>query len=157
MRQILHSAHLKTVLLTLALSWVATATWAQDGKRLKERLAAQRIAFITERVTLTPEQAQSFWPIYNEFTRELQQIRSAATPDLKVKDMNDEEAEKLILTEMEKSEKELALRRAYFPKLKKVISARQVLKLYKAERDFKSDLVKKLRDLKDLKEARRNR
>ncbi|MCB0665633.1 MAG: hypothetical protein KDC80_07420, partial [Saprospiraceae bacterium] len=32
---------------------------------VQERIEAQRVAFITQRVNLSPEEAQQFWPIYN--------------------------------------------------------------------------------------------
>ena len=42
----------------------------------KNKLEAQRVAFITQRLNLTPEEAQQFWPIFNQYTEKLQQIRA---------------------------------------------------------------------------------
>ena len=42
---------------------------AQNGNRLE----ALKIAYITKRLDLSPEEAQKFWPIYNQYAEELKQ------------------------------------------------------------------------------------
>ena len=42
----------------------------------KAKLEAARIALITERLGLTPEQAQEFWPVYNEYGEQRRQIQN---------------------------------------------------------------------------------
>jgi hypothetical protein len=65
---------LSRCLLLVVLLATSAAAWAQDGPgpgHKGERLAQlenAKIAFITNRVTLTQEQAQKFWPLYNEFS-----------------------------------------------------------------------------------------
>jgi len=46
----------------------------RDGK-MHERIKAQKVAFITERLNLSPEEAQKFWPIYNSFENKANKIR----------------------------------------------------------------------------------
>ena len=47
------------------------ATERQGMKKLK----AQRVAFITERIDLTPEEAEKFWPMYNQFENDKKKIQ----------------------------------------------------------------------------------
>ncbi|MBL7774660.1 MAG: hypothetical protein JNK89_01585, partial [Saprospiraceae bacterium] len=57
--------HFFTVFIIL---FAAAAAWAQpDPDRRDERLNAYRIAIFTEVLRLTTEEAQAFWPIYNEY------------------------------------------------------------------------------------------
>ncbi|MFM7194900.1 MAG: hypothetical protein ACKOYP_09010, partial [Bacteroidota bacterium] len=42
--------------------------------KARERIDAARAAVITERLGLTPEQAEKFWPIYHEFANRRQEL-----------------------------------------------------------------------------------
>jgi len=55
--------------LALLLVW----GWAQEGRA--EQLKSLRIALITEALELTPEEAQTFWPVYNAREAALQKHR----------------------------------------------------------------------------------
>ena len=116
------------------------STFAQN----KNKLEAQRVAFITQRLNLTPEEAQQFWPIFNQYTEKLQQIRTSAKPEKTVDDMSEADAEKVILGEFDKDARELDLKKEYYQKLKKAISVKKIARLYKAERDFRSFLLEKI-------------
>ena len=48
---------------------------AQPKDKIRERIKAQRVAFITDRLSLTPDEAQKFWPIYNQFTDEFEGVK----------------------------------------------------------------------------------
>jgi hypothetical protein len=137
------------VCLSLVLS---VSAFAQQGKRIE----AMRIAFITQRLNLTSEEAQQFWPVYNQFTEKMQQIKGAKT-DTPLDDMSDADAEKMILAEFDKEAKELELKKEYYQKLKKVLPVRKVAKLYRSERDFKQELVKYLKEAREeRKQQKRN-
>jgi hypothetical protein len=131
--------------LSLALTFSASAQPAKQ--KLNDRMQAQRIAFITQRLALTPEESQQFWPIYNQYTDKLQQIRSVK-PDKPIVDMTDAETEKVILDGFDKETRELDLKKEYYQKVKKVISVKKISKLYVAERDFKAELIKRLKENK---------
>ena len=103
--------------------------------RMKERVEAQRIGFITQRVNLTPEESQQFWPIYNQYTDKMQQIRSSTKMEKTFDDMSDADIEKMIMSHMDKESRILDLRKEYYQKFKKVISVKKIAKLYKAEQN----------------------
>ena len=69
--------------------------------RMKERVEAQRIGFITQRVNLTPEESQQFWPIYNEYTDKMRQIRSSNKGEKSFDDMSDADTEKMIMSQFD--------------------------------------------------------
>ena len=53
--------------LTMVLA-VASSLFAQPEKK-KEDIKAMKIGFITNELNLTPDEAQKFWPVYNEFQK----------------------------------------------------------------------------------------
>ncbi|MFM9074653.1 MAG: hypothetical protein ACKORJ_03680, partial [Bacteroidota bacterium] len=69
----------KYLFLTMALVTLASTAWSQepDGPpptgKARERIEAARAAVITERLGLTPDQAEKFWPIYHEFANRRQE------------------------------------------------------------------------------------
>jgi hypothetical protein len=131
---------------------LSVGAFAQQGKRIE----AMRIAFITQRLNLTSEEAQQFWPVFNQFSEKMQQIKGPKS-DTALEDMSDADAEKMILSEFDKESKELELKKEYFQKLKKVLPVRKVAKLYRAERDFKNELVKYLKEAREeRKQQKRN-
>ena len=121
------------------------------NNRIKERVEAQRVGFITQRLSLTPEESQQFWPVYNQYTEKMQQIRQSVKLDQQIDEMNDADTEKLIMAQMDKESRELDLKKEYYQKLKKVISVKKIAKLYKAERDFKGELLKQLQEMRQMK------
>jgi hypothetical protein len=131
---------------------LSVSAFAQQGKRIE----AMRIAFITQRLNLTSEEAQQFWPVFNQFSEKMQQIKGTKM-DAPLDEMSDADAEKMILTEFDKESRELELKKEYYQKLKKVLSVRKIAKLYRAERDFKNELVKYLKEAREeRKQLKRN-
>ena len=123
---------------------------AQNDK-LRERIKSQRIAFITQKLSLTPEEAQKFWPVYNQFTDELEVVKRdmnklrRSTND-NLKSMSEKDIEQALETDLQNQQKITDLQRKYQTELKKVIPAKKIAMLYKAEHDFKLTLLKRMRD-----------
>ncbi|MCB0820789.1 MAG: sensor of ECF-type sigma factor [Bacteroidetes bacterium] len=129
----------------------STALLAQPGERIRERIRAQRVAFITSRLELTPAEAEKFWPIYNQFTdefeavkKEMNQLRKSTNENLM--SMSDKDIEKALEEDLANQQKITDLQRKYQKELKSAISARKIALLYKTERDFKLQLLKRMRD-----------
>ena len=63
---------MKKFITALAMLGIAFSLGAQapsqkgNHQQMKERLQAEHIAFLTEKLELTPEEAQVFWPVYNK-------------------------------------------------------------------------------------------
>ena len=60
-------------ILTIAVSLfvISASCFAQEAPAQKkhngERAQAEKIGYITQRLQLTPEEAQVFWPVYNQY------------------------------------------------------------------------------------------
>lgn len=139
---------MKTVCLwTLALFFTVSTTAQNDEKNEIETL---KIAFITDALDLGTAEAQKFWPVYNKYEGKEDLLRNDLHCGVydkldQLESMTDAEAEKLLENYMDLRHQEHELRRAYVNDLKKVISARKIMMLKKAEYDFHRKLLKKYR------------
>ena len=123
----------------------------QKGNGVREKIKAQRVAFITDRLALTSEEAQRFWPVYNEFTDQFETIKKKQKDNRKSTNdklavMTDKEVEKSLSDELVHQQQLVDLHRQYQQELQKVLSVKKIALLYKAEHDFKLTLLKKMRD-----------
>ena len=117
----------------------------RKGQRLGQ-LENAKIAFITNRVSLTQEQAQKFWPLYNEFSARRRELnRSGRLLRRDVTDgMTDQQIRENFNQAFAMRQQELNLEKDYFDKFQKVIALRQVVQLFQAERDFTKEVIKRV-------------
>jgi hypothetical protein len=128
----------------------------RDPKSM-EKIKAARIAYITEKLGLTPAEAEKFWPIYNEFDKKREEIKLEARLARKNPDpaKSEEENQKAaIVKQHEFKQKELNLEKDYSNKLLNVVSAQKVMTLPKTERDFRTILLRRMQQQQALKEQR---
>lgn len=125
---------------------VATAQPQHD--KVRDRIKALKIAYVTEKLDLSSDQATKFWPVYNSFEKEKHTLRKSFYS--KFKDENPtadkKAAHNYIEANLDYQEQELALKKKYKDKLLKVISPEQLVELYQAETGFKRMLLKELHD-----------
>lgn len=122
-----------------------------QGNDAREKIQAARIALITERLGLSPEQAEKFWPVYNEYTqkrralsKDLQQARN----QVNINQMTEEQSQNLMNMSLDIKERQIQLEKQYAQRLTNVISARQLLSLKKAEDDFRKMILRQLEERK---------
>ncbi|HRE78034.1 MAG TPA: sensor of ECF-type sigma factor [Flavobacterium sp.] len=125
-------------------------SFAQGGKR--EKIKALKTAFITTELSLTQQEAEKFWPIYNAFEEKQFELRHEKMKsymkrmDSDLDSMSEKEASSL-LSQMESVEEEThQLRKKLVSDLKNVISSHKIIKLKKAEEDFNRNLLKQYRE-----------
>ena len=138
--------HLKRLIMSLAiaLSLTAYAQVPEDNApprdpKAAERINNLRIAYLTEKLELTPDQAERFWPVYNEFARERMKLRNELRTAKGAIDPNNPDPSKqreLVDLELRMKQRELDLEKDYSNRLMKVITAQQVLNLRQGEREF---------------------
>lgn len=117
----------------------------------RENIEAMKVAFITQKLNLTPEEAQQFWPVYNQYHDKLQELRKKRKLENKeakenIDEMTDKEVEQLVDAEIAFRQKETDLQKEYHAKFKSVLPIKKVAKLYHAEEQFKRVLLDKLKD-----------
>jgi len=127
-----------------------SSSWAQTrtlNGNAKSKLEAARIAMITERLNLSPAQAEKFWPLYNQFAQERRTMQKQALQSRKGIDMQnltEEQSKKLVRAHLKLKQDKLDLENKYATKINNVISARQMVALRKAEDDFRKMILNRL-------------
>ena len=146
-------------LLSILIICLLASSFAQAQKREKarERIKAMRVAFITEKLQLTPTESEQFWPVFNEFERERNKLRKEHKAARKGDDLSDDEAEAQMMANFDTQEQMIALKRKYFKKLKTILPVKKLARLEKAEREFKEVVVKEMRRRKAEQRQRRRR
>ena len=136
-------------IMTIACLLMTLAVTAQGpSPQALEKVEAAKIALITERLELTPKQAEKFWPIYREFGNQRKEIRREFDQARKKFDPNkasEEENKKMLDMANQVKDRQLKLERTYSERILKVISSRQLNNLRKAENDFKEMLLRRIR------------
>ncbi len=139
---------MKQLGIAIVLFFVSTGAYAQNREAMK-KIESARIALITERLGLSPDQAEKFWPIYREYTMERREVRQKfreERKDVDVKNLTEEQSEKLVQKSMEMKQHELDLEKKYSNRLTDVISTKQLYKLKTAEKDFQQMILKRIQE-----------
>jgi hypothetical protein len=109
---------MKRFLLFALLLMIGIKIRAQNGNRIE----ALKIAYITNKLNLSPEEAQKFWPIYNQYALELKVAR--------LKAINNKSSE------IELDENLLNIRKKYSVLFSQVLPPAKVDSFFKAEKEF---------------------
>jgi hypothetical protein len=143
----------KIILSTILLLFVSNSLFSQGRQRQwQERyrqLESQRIAFITKELSLTPEEAQVFWPVYNEYNQKRNQLmikhRVNRAAEVNLQQLSETELNNLADSDVRNLEEMAALRREYHQRFKHILPTIKVVQLYNAERDFNRNLFNETR------------
>jgi Spy/CpxP family protein refolding chaperone len=124
----------------------ATLTFSAVAQTVKNKIDNAKIAFISTRLNLDEQTATKFWPIYNQYTQELQAAnreRKEHTDALDKPNASDAELEKSINSMLGAQQKALDVTKKFKVEFLRVLSAKQLAELFKLERDFKQKLVQR--------------
>ena len=141
----MRTKHTLLVLFTLAFSWNSFSQ--TDASR--DKIKALKVAFITEQLNLSEQEAVKFWPVYNKFEKKRHDLYYIQRRNLK-KDIDqlggidkvDEKEAKTITDKMLALDKaEYDTQTNYFKEMRMVISNIKIIKLQNAERDFNRKLL----------------
>lgn len=143
----------KTLLLILIL--ISSGLFAQGEKmrEKREHIKNLKIAFITNELDLTSDEAEKFWPIYNTFDDKQFELRHQKMKSY-IRRMDDESLDKMsekeaavFLVQIENTEEELyQLRRKLTYNLKGIINPIKIVKLKRAEEDFNRKLLQQYKN-----------
>jgi hypothetical protein len=137
---------MKNILLAILIT-ITFQLKAQKPETMK-KIEAAKIALITERLNLTPEQAEKFWPVYREYGQKNREIRkdfNAARKDFDPNTASEEENKKMLEMANTVKRQQLDLEQEYSQRILKVITTRQLNNLRKAEDDFKEMLLRRIK------------
>jgi len=144
----------KTIIIALLAFTFCMKLSAQQGG--KERMKAFKTAYITDELDLSVEEAEKFWPVYNQYDKKMyklkvergrkdrRRIKEVGGPE----NLSDEEASNIIFG-MLNSEKEASVtREEMYTELSKILTPAKLLALYQAEMNFNKRLLHEYRKRK---------
>jgi hypothetical protein len=108
-----------------------TALKAQDDlpgneNQRQEKIKALYVAYITQQLNLTPDEAQRFWPVHTQFESELHTVR----PDM---------------PELEKQQAVLNIKKRYQDNFNKILGNNRCERFFRMDGEFKSKLLDRIR------------
>ncbi len=141
---------MKSLIFTIALL-TSFSVVSQESKA--DKVEAMKVGFITNKLELTAKEAQTFWPLYNEYNSKLEKLRKTKKSDFdelknKGENLTDKELESFMNEIFATKQKELDLQKEYYEKYAKVLSVKKVALLYQAENQFKRELLRKIKEKK---------
>lgn len=111
------------LILTLLLGSFSVA-FAQEGDDLtkQEKIRALYVAYVTQQLQLTPDEAQRFWPVHTQFESDLRGVK------------ND-------LSELDKQQARLDIKKRYQDNFNKIIGANRCERFFRMDGEFKRKLL----------------
>jgi len=125
-----------------------------------EQVQVERIAYFTEQMGLTTEEAQLFWPIYNEMDNKRSALFEERAAIIKKfmdesNSLNDKQINEQLNRLAAIQKQEAALPAEYDARFRKVLPARKVMNLYVAEIGFRKILLQKMQNNREGDRTRR--
>ncbi len=128
--------------------------FAQDEQEIvapdpnaRKKIEAARIALISERMGLTVEQAEKFWPVYHEFAGKQGELRQQLKEARRQIDPNTPDPKKdqeVVNLGLQIKQRSLDLEKDYSGRMLNVISAQQMLNMRSAEKEFNRMVLNQL-------------
>jgi hypothetical protein len=121
---------------------------AQGNGARNQEIESYKVAFLTQKMDLSPDEAKIFWPIYNDFQKEQTALRRQRMQNgisLKkideIDNLSDAQVQSLINNELNVKQQSLDLEKKYYAKLKSSLPIKVVGKYYRAQESFKKELL----------------
>ncbi|MBK8405945.1 MAG: hypothetical protein IPL25_18320 [Saprospiraceae bacterium] len=115
-------------------------------ERFREKLEAQRIAYITNKLDLSSDESIKFWPVYNEYAKKRLEVRRENRDLRKGKGSDQMDSRNSVDDQLAMQEKELQLKRDYYGKFKQLLPERKLIRLEEVEKEFNMEVIKTLRE-----------
>ena len=119
------------ILITNFSSLKAQTTQPEPGNK-EEKIQALEVAFISRKLNLSTDEAQKFWPVYNEYKTD---IRSTVGPKDKRKDID----------VLDREEKVLEVRKKYKDRFTQAVGEKKINQFFQAEHEFRGVLLNRLK------------
>ncbi|HEX5605070.1 MAG TPA: hypothetical protein VFY96_01055 [Candidatus Binatia bacterium] len=142
----------KTIVVAMAFMLFGTAPLgvAQDKPAdnmqiLRDKIRADKKLVIATNMELTESEAKNFWPIYEQYQKDLQKINQrmanlleSYADDFRNKSLTDEKAKKLIDEALAIDRAEATLKSTYAPKLSKALPIRKAVRYLQIENKIRA-------------------
>lgn len=111
-----------------------------------ERVKAVRVALLTQKMSLSTEEAEKFWPVYNDYEKEQKKIREKFQPNKNIMALDDASVEKHLLGLLDMEEELVKMKKKYYQNFSEIIGYRKVAILAKSDREFYLAMIERLKN-----------
>jgi hypothetical protein len=118
---------------------------ADNMQILRDKIKADKKLMVATNMELTESEAKDFWPIYDQYQKDLQKINQRIANvledyavDFRGKSLTDEKAKKLIDEAVAIEQAEANLKSTYAPKLSKVLPVKKVARYLQIENKIRA-------------------
>jgi hypothetical protein len=152
---------MKRLIIPILTLFICFNAYSQRDGKMHERIKAQKVAFITERLNLSPEEAQKFWPIYNAFENKANKIRQNDLREVRQAmqrgNLTDNEAQRILDQFMNAEEHLFEAKKQLVKDLREVIPPQKIIQLKATEDAFNKKLMKILQQRREKMKNIRNK
>jgi hypothetical protein len=105
----------------------------QSDPKTEEKIQAMEVGYISQKLNLTSEEAQKFWPVFNDYKRDINQVLRSfkKTPDGDI---------------LDRDQKILDIRKRYRDRFAGLIGQPRVRTFFEAESAFRRALVNRIKN-----------
>lgn len=142
---------LRYLYLTIILFFSSFAAFAQENedevrhRKWMEELMDYKKGFLSEEMELTEQQAEAFFPLYNEMEKEIfnvnKEIRDLVKATGGEKDVTEEKYQEVVKNILALDAKEAQIEESYYGKFAEILSYKQMFLLQRAESRFSRNLL----------------
>ena len=124
---------------------------SQNGARfplLRERILQAKLREIKLKLNVDPGTFEKFRPIYRKYNQEISEIdifKLGRMMKINSDSISAEQAEQMILNQMESAKKIISIREKYYKEFKTVLTPQQILKLYQTEAEIRNKVTEELK------------
>ena len=118
---------------------------ADNMQILRDKIRADKKLVVAMNMELTESEAKAFWPVYDQYQKDLQKINQrianvleSYSDDFRKKSINDDKAKKLINDALAIDREEASLKAKYAPKLGKALPMVKVVRYLQIENKIRA-------------------
>ena len=128
----------KYLLILTFLSGSFSVAFAQEGDDLtkQEKIQALYVAYVTQQLQFSPEEAQKFWPVHAQFTGELKGVKTG-------------------LPELEKQQAYLNIKKKYQENFNRIIGVNRCERFFRMDGEFKRKLMDRVQKQRNNQQRQR--
>jgi Skp family chaperone for outer membrane proteins len=113
------------LILTLLLSSFSFAFAQEEDLTRQEKIQALYVAYVTQQLQLTPDEAQKFWPLHTQFEADLKNIKRD-------------------LPELDKQQARLDIKKKYQDGFIKIVGPARSERFYRMRDEFRRKLIERM-------------
>ncbi len=142
---------MKRGLIILTIAAILPLVGLKAQNQVLEKFNTYKIGFFTKKMNLSSEEAEKFWPVYNEYQKQKMQIQKSRI--FLVRDFNQNESSLSDSQLREMGDKlikyisdESSLAVEFHKKIREILPPAKVIRYYQAENQYKIQLLKELQE-----------